>query len=78
MLLIASFSLLEPGPILGPEVPGDSYLMDRNLLSMCAVPRRMMMMIIIIIIIIIIISVYWRSRIKADKAGSKFQPRDTE
>ena len=26
MLLIASFSLLEPGPILGPEVPGDSFI----------------------------------------------------
>ena len=26
VLLIASFSLLEPGPILGPEVPGDSFI----------------------------------------------------
>ena len=26
MLLIASFSLLEPGPILGPKVPGDSFI----------------------------------------------------
>ena len=42
MLLIASYTLLEPGPIVGPEVPGEFfYLMDKNLLSMCAIPRRM-------------------------------------
>ena len=42
MLLIASYTLLEPGPIVGPEVPGEFfYLMDKNLLSMCAIPRMM-------------------------------------
>ena len=42
MLLIASCTLLKPGPILGPEVPGGVFdLMDRNLLSMCAIPKRM-------------------------------------
>ena len=47
MLFIPSYTLLEPGPILGPAAPEKFfYLMDRNL------PRN------IIIIIIIIISQY--------------------
>ena len=36
------YTLLEPGPFLGPEIPGEFfYLMDRNLLIMGAVPWRM-------------------------------------
>ena len=42
VLLIASYTLLEPGSVLGPEVSGQFfYSMDRNLLSTCAIPRRM-------------------------------------
>ena len=42
VLLIASYTVLELGSILGPEVSGEFLKwMDRNLPSMCAIPRRM-------------------------------------
>ena len=47
MLYFASCTLLEPGPFLGPEMlwgggggGGVFYWMDRNLLSIRAVPKR--------------------------------------
>ena len=35
MLLIASFSLLEPGPIIGPEVPGNSFVSTLVCIKVC-------------------------------------------
>ena len=41
MLLIASNTLPELGPILGPEVPGEFFIWWTETFLVCAVPRRM-------------------------------------